>query len=333
MAEEPDTELLAEVDSRIRKLDAQVAEVSPLDEIESSATKSAVRGNAATLAGAAASNRKRRGELLKEAPRMANRRQGSTDSLERWSTYRFFFEEHVVRGVYMRDLLAPSVGMIGAALVVLLSIPAATEAQTPLDPASMWISCWGYNVTDGRQYNCVGSVARTAEADRFFPTAGQSCTGSVKQFSLDRKGVQINCADTTEVPGRLWTIGGVGPDYFAKPADAVRVRIKSGFHGSSDSFIVYCGENLIVNELVGTDWGNTGTDGYYRMLERSGDPCTEVRVGAGQDVTWVFEKQPSLTAYTPPRSWSDVSGAGLDLDAEALQDLANAVELERAAGR
>ena len=81
-------------------------------------------------------------------------------------------------------------------LVLSFLAASAAAAQTPTDPASMWISCWGYNVSDGRQYNCVGSVTRTSEAQRFFPDEGASCAGSVKMFSLGRKGVQITCSDS-----------------------------------------------------------------------------------------------------------------------------------------
>ncbi len=81
----------------------------------------------------------------------------------------------------------------------------------------------------------------------------------------------------------------------------------------------------MVNELLGAAWGNDGTSGIYGMAG-----CREVAVDtAREDLQWRFAQELAATALTPPRSWERVSGAGGDLPAEALQDLAAAAELER----
>ena len=82
----------------------------------------------------------------------------------------------------------------------------------------------------------------------------------------------------------------------------------------------------MVNELLGTSWGNDGTNGIYGMAG-----CREVEVdtGGGEDLQWWFTQDLAATALTPPRSWEKVSGGGRALSAEARQDLATAVELER----
>ena len=81
----------------------------------------------------------------------------------------------------------------------------------------------------------------------------------------------------------------------------------------------------MVNELLGTSWGNDGTNGIYGMAG-----CREVEVDtAGEDLQWWFAQELAATALTPPRSWEQVTGADSALPAEALQDLATAAELER----
>lgn len=57
-----------------------------------------------------------------------------------------------------------------AALGVFLQHPAAAQ-KVPTDPSSMW-SCWGNGTYARAWYNCAGSVARTAEAQRFLPAVG-----------------------------------------------------------------------------------------------------------------------------------------------------------------
>ena len=49
----------------------------------------------------------------------------------------------------------------------------------------------------------------------------------------------------------------------------------------------------------------------------------------GQDLQWWFTQELAATASMPPQSWEQVTGAGGALPAQALQDLAAAVDLER----
>ena len=81
----------------------------------------------------------------------------------------------------------------------------------------------------------------------------------------------------------------------------------------------------MVNELLGTSWGNDGTNGIYGLAD-----CSEVEVDTGgQDLQWWFTQDLAATALTPPRSWEQVGGAGGALPPEARQNLATAAELER----
>ena len=113
-----------------------------------------------------------------------------------------------------------------------------------------------------------------------------------------------------------------------KPIDTPRVWVHTSFSGSSVRLSVWCRapqENLVVNELLGTSWGNDGTSGIYGMAG-----CREVEVDTeGEDLQWWFGQELAATALTPPRSWERVTGADSALPAEALQDLAAAAELEQ----
>lgn len=221
--------------------------------------------------------------------------------------------------------------LAGALWLVLGSVVGAQ--RTPTDPSRTWIYCWGYHVGAGRQYSCVSSVARQPIMESFLPAEGTQCAGRIRGYSGGRTGIQLDCGDVGSPAG--WTRSGTGPDYFTKPASAVRVRITSSYSGSSENFVVWCegpggSRALIVNEIVGTLFDNNGTDGVYRMRTRS-EPCTKVEVQHSVGVRWSFRQLDAATAYSPPRYWSHVTGAGSGWDAEALQHLAIAVEEERAA--
>ena len=82
----------------------------------------------------------------------------------------------------------------------------------------------------------------------------------------------------------------------------------------------------MVNELLGTSWGNDGTNGIYGM---AGCHEVEVDTGGGEDLQWWFTQELAATALTPPRSWEHATGSGRVLPAEALQDLATAADLEQ----
>ena len=204
---------------------------------------------------------------------------------------------------------------------------AQAEAQRTTPP-TLDLTCHGYvEATRGtRAYNCIPEPSQQAQMRTFVPAVGSACDeGQVDEFPPGRIVFQIRCSDTG---GSRWSRSGRGRAWFDKPISAVRVRIRSRSTGYSDNFIVWCRNprtSLVVNELVGTGWGNTGTDGIYRMAD-----CREVAVLTESSVRWSFTQETG-TAFTPLRSWTSVTGAGGTLSAEALADLATATEAERTA--
>jgi hypothetical protein len=65
------------------------------------------------------------------------------------------------------------------------------------------------------------------------------------------------------LPATLFTRSGVGNTVFDMPTYVSRARIAGTYTGSSSNFIVKIGGRLIVNELVGTSFGQTRYEGTH----------------------------------------------------------------------
>ena len=220
---------------------------------------------------------------------------------------------------------------VAAVGVVLFAVPPAS-AQPPTSPPTIDVTCHGYDEGATRAYNCIPVASQQHLLATFVPAVGSVCNGGqVAEFPPGRIVFQIRCDDAgggggpTPVPAG-WSASGQGPSYFNKPIDVVRVRIESKFSGHAGNFIIWCrapASDLIVNELIGSGFGNDGTVGVYRMAQ-----CTDVEVDTEQNASWTFTQEGG-TAFTPTRSWTEVTGAGGDLSVDALVALATAVEVER----
>ena len=100
----------------------------------------------------------------------------------------------------------------------------------------------------------------------------------------DRRGITI--AGTTSLNfslqrGPLWEMRGSGNTVFDKPAYVTRVRITGRFEGTGQNFVIWCGRDLLVNEILGTRWPSTSYDGTHATPN-----CTEVRVENSTGVQW-----------------------------------------------
>ena len=207
------------------------------------------------------------------------------------------------------------------------------RSATRTSPLTLDLTCHGYNegaARGTRAYNCIPEPSQQRYMRTFVPAVGSACDrGSIAEFPAGRIVFQIRCRDGSAGQSGAWSYSGQGPAFFEKPVDTSRVGVRTSFSGSSVHLSVWCRapqEHLVVNELLGTSWGNDGTNGIYGMAG-----CREVEVdtGGGEDLQWWFTQDLAATALTPPRSWEQVSGGGRALPAEARQDLATATELER----
>jgi hypothetical protein len=119
---------------------------------------------------------------------------------------------------------------------------------------------------------------------RFSPTAAQSYDGT-----LTVQADQTSGANTTPISGRgqrdLFRRSGTGDSVFDMPADVARIHIIGSYSGSSSNFIVRIGGRLIVNELVGTFWGQPRYDG---TLLTGGGGVVAITNSSG--VNWSFEE-------------------------------------------
>lgn len=136
------------------------------------------------------------------------------------------------------------------------------------------------------------------------PNAGQSTTASASGaysftgisagnanlsarangYLEDRRGVTIAGATTlsfTLERAAPFTRSGQGNDVFDKPAYVTRVRITGRFDGTGQNFQVFCGPNLLVNEILGTRWPSTSYEGTHATPN-----CTQVRVENSNGVQW-----------------------------------------------
>jgi hypothetical protein len=197
-------------------------------------------------------------------------------------------------------------------------------------PLALDFTCHGYDEGATRAYNCIPEPSQQHLMRTFVPAVGSACDqGSIAEFPAGRIVFQIRCRDNSPGQSAPWSYSGQGPASFAKPIDTPRVWLRTSFSGSSAHLSVWCRapqESLVVNELLGTSWGNDGTNGIYGM---AGCGEVEVDTAGGEDLHWWFTQEQAATALTPPRSWEQMTGAGTALPAEARQDLATAVELER----
>ena len=196
-------------------------------------------------------------------------------------------------------------------------------------PLTLDLTCHGYDEGATRAYNCIPEPSQQHHMRTFVPAVGSACDGGrVAEFPPGRIVFQIRCRDGSPGQSAAWPYSGRGPASFVKPVDTPRVWVRTAFSGSSVHFVVRCRapqQSLVVNELLGTSWGNDGTNGLYALAG-----CREVEVDTGgQDLQWWFTQELAATALTPPRSWGHVTGAGSTLPAEARRDLATPAELER----
>ena len=235
-------------------------------------------------------------------------------------------------GIYTIEATSLRAGETGSFSLALTVVPTGLPPSEPgrTNPTTLDLTCHGYDEGATRAYNCIPEPSQQRYMQPFVPAVGSACDGgSIAEFPAGRIVFQIRCRDNSPGQSAPWSYSGQGPASFTKPIDTPRVWLRTSFSGSSVHLSVWCRapqESLVVNELLGTSWGNDGTNGIYGMTG-----CSEVEVdtAGGEDLHWWFTQDLAATALTPPRSWEQVTGAGSALGAEALQDLATAAELER----
>lgn len=118
---------------------------------------------------------------------------------------------------------------------------------------------------------------------RFSPTEPRSYSGTVTVAANHTSGT--NTIQTTAVGiGPLFSRSGVGDDVFDVPSYVSRVRITGTYNGNSSNFIMRIGGRGVINELLGTFWGQTSFAGNY-LLEATGAATVTNSSGVSWSIT------------------------------------------------
>jgi hypothetical protein len=100
----------------------------------------------------------------------------------------------------------------------------------------------------------------------------------------------------------IWTKSGKGNTVFDMPTYVERVRIIGTYTGYSSNFIVWVGGDLVVNELLGTGWGQTRYEGVHLVA----GGVVEIEYSSG--VKWSFEEvdpQNTMMNFSRPIIWRE----------------------------
>ena len=154
---------------------------------------------------------------------------------------------------------------MGASTVGVVTV-AAQSGRTA--PPAVDLTCHGYDEGATRAYNCIPEPSQQHHMRTFVPPVGSACdAGSIAEFPPGRIVFQIRCRDGSQGHTAAWSYWGRGPASFVMPVDAsARLWVHTAFSGSSVHFVVRCRapqQSVVVNELLGTSWGNNGTNGIY----------------------------------------------------------------------
>ena len=201
-------------------------------------------------------------------------------------------------GIYTIEATSMRAGETGSFSLALTVVPTGLPPSEPgrTNPTTLDLTCHGYDEGATRAYNCIPEPSQQRYMQTFVPAVGSACDGgSIAEFPAGRIVFQIRCRDNSPGQSAPWSYSGQGPASFAKPIDTPRVWLRTSFSGSSVHLSVWCRapqESLVVNELLGTSWGNDGTNGNYGMADclrsrgghcGSGGLAVVVLAGAGRD--------------------------------------------------
>lgn len=92
------------------------------------------------------------------------------------------------------------------------------------------------------------------------------------------------CESSTEPEelGEPWVVSGLGNDVLDRPASVGRVRITGAYSGEGSNFIVWCGTDLLVNEIIGTRYESTTYAGTHQV-----EPgCNPIKIENSTGVAW-----------------------------------------------
>ncbi len=199
---------------------------------------------------------------------------------------------------------------------LMLSCGKNSTPTTPTTPVTPTPTVASITVTSAHKLLVVGNTeqmtatATMSNGTTTVPSGTWSSNGpsvmSVNQSGLVTAiavgGANIYFVETSGVQGdkrmdvrTIWKVNGSGDNVFDMPTYVSRVQITGTYTGYSSNFIVYVGGHLLVNELLGTGWGQTNFSGTY--LTTGG----VVQITNSSGVAWTFtEVSPQNTMTISP---------------------------------
>ena len=117
----------------------------------------------------------------------------------------------------------------------------------------------------------------------FTPNASAQYNGNITVSSDATSGTNT-VAMVAFGRGPTYTRAGVGDDVFDVPFYVSRVRITGNYNANSSNFIMRIGGRTVINELLGTFWGQTAFSGNY-LLESTGASTVTNSSGVSWTVT------------------------------------------------
>lgn len=134
-----------------------------------------------------------------------------------------------------------------------------------------------------------GAIAAGSAQDvtiKFTPAAPKVYSGVITVTADQTSGNNgINFSGIGSLDGLpLFTNSGSGNTVFDIPTYITRMHITGTYPGYSSNFIVTIAGRLIVNDLVGTGWSSTVSDGTYLLPNGGG----VVSITSSQGVAWTF---------------------------------------------
>ena len=126
--------------------------------------------------------------------------------------------------------------------------------------------------------------------------------------------VEFDCVSetltVTSSSSGTWSRSGSGNTILDLPTDVRFIHVVGEYTGYSSNFVIWCGlesdaGGLVVNELLGTGWGQTTYSGVHSGLRRyngRGEPCEYLSIVNSTGVDWTITQRASAAVLAPSRS-------------------------------
>lgn len=130
----------------------------------------------------------------------------------------------------------------------------------------------------------IGSLFTSATHDGTYTVPA----GATLEIS-DSNGVEwtISAVNVTAPSGAAFSKVGSGADVFLLPARASRYRVTGTFTGTTENFVVFADDRLLINSIIGTSSIPESFDGTYSL-----PASARIEIRDADGVSWTFTESP-----------------------------------------